>query len=568
MIDRLITKIFGTKLQRGEDEISVGEIVSYDVSLIIASMNRWCFVIDKLIDEAKYLENDHYYTLVAMRGFTYKEYRDLFNPHIEVEEFPLYPVFQALEIETRSQLHDFTHGKEYSHESYVEVLKEGGYEILVESFYKRLSKGLSLSDLMHSYILAKTRSGKTEFLKVLIYRIYQKLGGRASFAIIDPHGDLAKELSMLEVFQDDLVYIDLRVDPAYRIGINPMVLPEGVEVEVLVGQLMGVIEELIGETRSLSGNMKVILRPMLTLVVQSKNPSLEFLLDLLRDHDYLMKYAKGRLSDFDYKTLVHEFNTGGGRKSVDAVRNRIIEVVGDKWCYSFLCGETTLNLRNLLDSGKVVIFNLSFTKIGEMASVAIGKFILAQIKSIGYMRGEMEVDKRPLTFVMVDECQNFITPSIQHILSQSGKFGLRLLLSHQYTKQLNMELVDAILSNTDVKGMGRNDPDTMAKIYKQMGLKSPEPLNETKKYHFWIKSGDKEPMYIKCSDKLLYKKGSPLYVPFNKQKQLKYYKRIDEVQEPTAEPSPVAEEKSEFWEKDGVQYFNQAPISVTNRYVS
>lgn len=131
-----------------------------------------------------------------------------------------------------------------------------------------------------------------------------------------------------------------------------------------------------------------------------------------------------------------------------------------------------------------------------------------------------------------------------------------------------MELVDAILSNTDVKGMGRNDPDTMAKIYKQMGLKSPEPLNETKKYHFWIKSGDKEPMYIKCSDKLLYKKGSPLYVPFNKQKQLKYYKRIDEVQEPTAEPSPVAEEKSEFWEKDGVQYFNQAPISVTNRYVS
>jgi len=372
---------------------------------------------------------------------------------------------------------------------------------------------------------------------------------------------------MLDILQDNLVYVDLRLDPAYRIGINPMILPDGVEVEVLVGQLMGVIEELIGE-RELSGGMKVILRPMLTLVVKSENPSLEFLLDLLRDYDYLMTYAKGRLSDFDYKTLVHEFSTGGAKRSIDAVRNRIIEVVGDKWCHSFLCGKTTLNLRKLLDSGKVVIFNLSFTKVGELASVAIGKFILAQIKSIGYMRGEIEADKRPLTFVMVDECQNFITPSIQHILSQSGKFGLRLLLSHQYTKQLNMELVDAILSNTDVKGMGRNDPDTMAKIYKQMGLKSPEPLNETKKYHFWIKSGDKRPMYIKCTDKLLYSKDSPLYVPFNKERQLKYYKPIDGTQVSVVIPPSTVEEQSEFWEKDGVQYFNQAPISVTNNYVS
>ena len=73
---------------------------------------------------------------------------------------------------------------------------------------------------------------------------------------------------------------------------------------------------------------------------------------------------------------------------------------------------------------------------------------------------------------MIDECQNFITSSIEKTLSQMRKFGLHLLLAHQYLGQLDSDMVGAILSNTDVKIVGRNSKETMRKTSWRNGAES------------------------------------------------------------------------------------------------
>jgi hypothetical protein len=52
---------------------------------------------------------------------------------------------------------------------------------------------LSLEDLYrHCYMIGQTGSGKTGFIKMLVHRLRNL--GDASIMVIDPHGDIAREL--------------------------------------------------------------------------------------------------------------------------------------------------------------------------------------------------------------------------------------------------------------------------------------------------------------------------------------------------------------------------------------
>jgi hypothetical protein len=55
-------------------------------------------------------------------------------------------------------------------------------------------------------------------------------------------------------------------------------------------------------------------------------------------------------------------------------------------------------------------------------------------------------DRRPFLLV-VDECQNFATPSFRAVLSELRKFGVCACLANQFVAQLPIELREAIVGN-------------------------------------------------------------------------------------------------------------------------
>lgn len=62
------------------------------------------------------------------------------------------------------------------------------------------------------------------------------------------------------------------------------------------------------------------------------------------------------------------------------------------------------------------------------------------------MRG---IFRKP-TFLFVDECQNFISPSINDILEQSRKYGLHIIMANQSVDRLG-SIEKVALGNTSVK---------------------------------------------------------------------------------------------------------------------
>lgn len=105
--------------------------------------------------------------------------------------------------------------------------------------------------------------------------------------------------------------------------------------------------------------------------------------------------------------------------------------------------------------------------------------------------------------LMIDEFQNYITPSLQEILEESRKFGLFLTLAQQQAgARMKGELFRSILGNTAIKFTGVNEVETLQILAKETG-ESVENLQENLKigrFSLWKKArlGDtqKPPIFV------------------------------------------------------------------------
>jgi len=63
----------------------------------------------------------------------------------------------------------------------------------------------------HAYISGSTGSGKSEFIRLLFYRLAREsMPKKYSLVLIDPHGDLSKQIQNTKLFHrhDRLIYVD------------------------------------------------------------------------------------------------------------------------------------------------------------------------------------------------------------------------------------------------------------------------------------------------------------------------------------------------------------------------
>jgi hypothetical protein len=104
-------------------------------------------------------------------------------------------------------------------------------------------------------------------------------------------------------------------------------------------------------------------------------------------------------------------------------------------------------LRKVMDEKKILIVNLSKGKIGEDSSALLGAMIVTRIQLAALSRANSAEENRVPFYLYVDEVHNFLTESFADILSEARKYGLALILSHQYIQQLDEDMRAAIFGN-------------------------------------------------------------------------------------------------------------------------
>jgi hypothetical protein len=349
----------------------------------------------------------------------------------------------------------------------------------------------------HTYMIGATGTGKTT---LLMHMIHEDLKNGKGLAVIDPHGDLSKRI--LEIIPQkrikDVVYFN-PYDIEYPIGLNFLELPKHElpvekerEKDFITSSLISVFHKLYDAKYS-GPRMEHILRNVILTTLELENPTLFTIYELLTN----AKYRKQVINDLEDEVLKtfwkNEFNASGSyqrAEQISPITNKLGRFLTTTITRNILNQPVSkLDFNSIMDSGKILLCDLSKGKIGEDTSYFLGSLIIAKLELAAFRRINLPQDKRNDFFLYVDEFQNFATTTFAQVLSEARKYRLCAILAHQNTVQLETDLLDTIIGNSGtIISFRTGSPKDENKI---LPIFSPQvedgQIGNLPSYHFYIK---------------------------------------------------------------------------------
>lgn len=368
-------------------------------------------------------------------------------------------------------------------------------------FFWLLSVRVPYGDrLRHTHITGGSGSGKSELVKVLTYDYYRR--NNAAVFLICPHGDLADEVSTWRDHLENperLVYIAPGISREHRIVINPLEItdhsPEN--VDRVTGELVGVFRELLPKA-DLSAQMATILTPCISVLLKREGSTLADLMRFMDEERNEDLVILGQKSDNQAHAefFCNTFFAHGYKMTKLSIATRLQSLLNSAAFYAMTIGPSTINIEKELDRGRFVVCNLAKGRVGEDTSIAFGRFLVARVQAHVLRRCALSREQRRPIHMIIDEFQNFISPSIGKILTESRKFGLHLTASQQMLGQnMEAEFQQLTLGNAHIKIAGSNEYKTRAGIAREVGIEAKD-FRRLGRGHFMVSVGAYNPFRL------------------------------------------------------------------------
>ena len=335
---------------------------------------------------------------------------------------------------------------------------------------------------LHSYVVGLTGRGKSKFLQSLI--VQDVLAGRGA-GLIDPHGDLALDilgdLHSKGYFEEKtnlgrLVYVSPRRRD-YVLPFNVLKRPdEQTETYEVAQRVIASFMRTWSRTLTEPPRFQQIMRSALAVLIEAKLP-LTDLYRLLTD-DRFKKQNLERITDgkvaADCKLFFeNEFDEWGRDrpKIISSTTNKASALIENPNLYPMLSHpENHLDLRRIMDSGKILIVNLG--DCDEESKRLIGSLLVTGFEHAALSRARQKhQDRRPF-HLCIDEFQAFAhqpgnAEAFSQMLSQVRKYGLHLHLANQSLFQLPTELRNVMgnAQNLFAFRVAREDAEILASIF-------------------------------------------------------------------------------------------------------
>jgi hypothetical protein len=131
------------------------------------------------------------------------------------------------------------------------------------------------------------------------------------------------------------------------------------------------------------------------------------------------------------------------------IQNKVGAFLADPTLYRILTSpERPINIRRIMDEGKILLVNLAKGQIGEDASSLLGGLLVTTIGLAAFSRQDTDAAARRPFYCYLDEFQNFTTLSVANMLSELRKYRIGMTVVHQYLEQLDPAVRHAVLGNT------------------------------------------------------------------------------------------------------------------------
>jgi len=325
---------------------------------------------------------------------------------------------------------------------------------LGKSTYRGLAKPvyMDIDDRRrHMYIIGKTGTGKSEFLKDMIM---QDIRTGQGLAVIDPHGDLIDDiLPMIPAKRaEDVVLFD-PADTARPMGFNMLEAQTEEQKHYVVSSIIGLMYKLFdpNKTGIIGPRFEHAIRNAMLTVMYEKGSTFVEVVRVLTDSNYVQELLPkvvdpiirrywtdqiAQTSDFHKSEVLDYIVSKFGR----FVTNKMIRnIIGQS--------DSAFNFRKVMDEKKILLVNLAKGRIGEENSQFLGLILVPKILVAAMSRQDVPKEQRGDFFLYVDEFQNFATPDFAQILSEARKYKLNLIVANQFIGQMEEEVKNAIFGN-------------------------------------------------------------------------------------------------------------------------
>jgi hypothetical protein len=352
----------------------------------------------------------------------------------------------------------------------------------------------------HMYIIGKTGTGKSEFLKQMILQDIQDGKGVAA---IDPHGEFVEDVLQLMPPEraEDVIYFNPS-DRERPMGLNIMEAYTEEQKHFVVSSIINLMYKLYDPHRTgiIGPRFEHAIRNAMLTVMSKENSTFVEVVRVLTDENFvqeLLPYVKD--------PIVKRYWTDQIAQTSDFHKSEVLDYIVSKFG-RFVTNKTMRNIigqpqsafdfRKAMDEKKIVLCNLSKGVLGEEDAKFLGLILVPKILIAAMSRQDVPLEQREDFFLYVDEFQNYATEDFAVILSEARKYRLNLTVANQYIGQIDEDVKNAVFGNVGTLVAFRVGVTDASFLQHEFAPTFNETdLTNVEKYHVYMKTiVDNEPV--------------------------------------------------------------------------
>lgn len=314
----------------------------------------------------------------------------------------------------------------------------------------------------HTYIIGQTGTGKSSIIQLMARQDFN--AGRG-VCVVDPHGSLIEDLLPFipRSRADDVIYFN-PADTERPLGLNLLEGKTPEERDLIALDAMNMMVKMFGEEIFGPRIQDYFRNGCLTLMEdEEEGGAITDLVRLFTDDEW-QRYKVARVKNPIVRSFWEKQMAATGQREKQEMIPYFAAKFGQFTTNTLIrniVGQTksAFDIADVMNGGKILLMNLSKGLIGDINSTLLGLIVVNKIQVAAMRRQRQDAATRKDFFLYIDEFQNFVTPSIESILSEARKYRLGLILAHQYLDQLEKE--SKIAGSVSLKGAVFGNVGTM-----------------------------------------------------------------------------------------------------------
>jgi len=323
--------------------------------------------------------------------------------------------------------------------------------LLWHNIYRWVKKEIRIENedrFRHFYVIGQTGTWKSSILQVMARQDFVNWNW---VWVLDPHGDLARDLLPFIPREraDDVIYFDPS-DTSRPMWLNMLEAHSEEEKELVAMDALNIMVKLFGNEIFGPRLQDYFRNAVLTLMDYPWWWAITDVVRLFTDTDFQKDHVRhvknpivknwwektyASMWDREKWEIIPYFSAKFGQFITNKLMRNII-------------GQTksSFDIWEVMQNKKILLVNLSKWRLGDLNSQLLWMILVSKIQMAAMRRDKIAKEDRSDYFLYIDEFQNYVTDSIESILSEARKYRLSLTMWHQYLWQL--EKSDALTKSS------------------------------------------------------------------------------------------------------------------------